>query len=93
MLQQVHGDKYPDPEVFTKDLVLRPKIRVPGLLYYPYLTIKGLLKAIGWLLFYGLYRFGYVSIPAFLLTVPFLIYDWRIGAAFVLLVVLGLGRV
>jgi hypothetical protein len=46
MLQQVHGDRYPDPELFTRSLVLRPKVRVPGWIYYSYLAVKGLLRLV-----------------------------------------------
>jgi len=90
MLHQVHGDKYPDPALLTKGLLLKPKIRIPGWLFYPSITIKALVKY-GWLtLFYVLYRFGYVGIPAVGVTVLFAAYDWRLGVAVVLLVTAGL---
>ncbi|HZM84487.1 MAG TPA: FtsK/SpoIIIE domain-containing protein [Candidatus Limnocylindrales bacterium] len=90
MLQQVHGDRYPDPELFTKSLVLRPKVRLPGWIYYPYLIVKGLLRFAWWLVFYGLYRFGYLGVPAVLTTGLFIVCGWRIGVAVVVLVAAGL---
>ncbi|HZM76713.1 MAG TPA: FtsK/SpoIIIE domain-containing protein [Candidatus Limnocylindrales bacterium] len=90
MLHQVQGDKYPDPELYTGHLVLRPKLRLPGWLYYPYLAIKGFLKAAWWIVLFGLYRFGYLSIPAGLAALPFAVYGWRWGVAVVALAAAGL---
>jgi DNA segregation ATPase FtsK/SpoIIIE, S-DNA-T family len=90
MAQQVTGDRYVDPALLTKSLVLRPKVRVPWWVYYPYLTVKLSLKY-GWLtLFYSLYRFGYVGIPALALGVLFVVYDWPVGVATVTLAAAGL---
>ena len=90
MAHQVTGDKYVDPALLTKSLVLRPKIRLPWWVFYPYLTVKVSVKFVWQTLFYTLWRFGYLGFPAVLLGLLFVVYDWRIGTAVVVLAVAGL---
>ncbi|GIH08096.1 hypothetical cell division FtsK/SpoIIIE protein [Rhizocola hellebori] len=88
MLHQVRGEKYADPELFTTRLVLRPKIRIAWGVYYPFLAISGLFKLAWRIVFYGLYRFGYVGIPVLFLVKLFADHGWRIGVATIVLVAL-----
>ncbi len=79
MLHRVRGEKYPDPELFTTRLVLRPKMRIAWGIYYPFLAISGLLKLAWRIVFHGFYRFGYIGIPALFLVKLIADHGWRIG--------------
>ncbi|WP_117209493.1 FtsK/SpoIIIE domain-containing protein [Allorhizocola rhizosphaerae] len=86
----VVGDRYPDPELFTSGVLLRPKIRVPWWMYWPYRVVKALVKGVGVALNLALYRFGYAGIPALALAYLGLAYDWWVSAGIAGLVVAGL---
>lgn len=85
VLRSSPGEVLPDPQEYAKALVRKPKVHIPGWLYFPGLVAWWLGKVVAKVLWWTLVRLGYLCIPVLGVAYLFVFFRWPIGSTAVAL--------